>query len=499
MQTQKARIKTGIHGLDGVLGGGFPQGRLYLLEGPPGSGKTTLSLQFLLEGLRQGERCLYITLSETAEELREVAMAHGWSLEGLDLFELASAENALGDGRLQSVLHSWEVELDETVKLILAEVERIRPSRVVFDSLSELRLLAQDALRYRRQILSLKQYFAPQSATVLLVDDMTGSGDGRDGQLHSLCHGVVSLERLTLDFGSARRRLQVQKLRGVNFIAGYHDMVIREGGLDVFPRLIAAEHHTKFSGEPISSGVPEIDSLLGGGPLRGTSTLLTGPAGSGKTNVALQYVWAACERGERCCIFEFDERIGTLLTRAEALDIDLGRHIESGLLEILQIDPAEISPGEFSWNLQTAVEQRGCSVLVIDSLNGYVSAMPQEKQLMLQLHEMLSYLNQKGVATFLINPQHGLVGTMALGNLNVSYIADAVVLFRFFEAKGRIRKAISVIKNRGGAHEDTIRELKIDARGISLSPALNEFKGILTGTPEFVGNSAELLGRPHAQ
>ncbi len=499
MQTQKARIKTGIQGLDGILAGGFPQGRLYLLEGPPGSGKTTLSLQFLLEGLRQGERCLYITLSETADELREVASAHGWSLEGLDLFELASAEDALGDGRLQSVLHSWEVELDETVKLILAEVERIRPSRVVFDSLSELRLLAQDALRYRRQILSLKQYFAPQSATVLLVDDMTGSGDERDGQLHSLCHGVVSLERLTLDFGSARRRLQVQKLRGVNFIAGYHDIVIRTGGLEVFPRLIAAEHHDKFIGELISSGVAEIDSLLGGGPLRGTSTLLTGPAGSGKTNVALQYVWAACERGERCCIFEFDERIGTLLTRAEALDIDLARHIESGLLEILQIDPAEISPGEFSWNIQTAVEQRGCSLLVIDSLNGYVAAMPQEKQLMLQLHEMLSYLNQKGVATFLINPQHGLVGTMAIGNLNVSYIADAVILFRFFEAKGRIRKAISVIKNRGGAHEDTIRELKIDAKGLSVSTALKEFTGILTGTPEFVGDSTELLERSYAE
>lgn len=498
MQTQSSRVTTGIHGLDTILSGGLPQGRLYLLEGPPGSGKTTLSLQFLLEGLRRGERCLYVTLSETAEELREVASAHGWSLDGLHLFELGSAEDALGNGRLQSVLHSWEVELDETVNLILGEVDRIGPSRVVFDSLSELRLLAQDSLRYRRQILAFKQFFAPKSATVIMVDDLTSTGDDRDGQLHSLCHGVMSLERLTLDFGAARRRLQVQKLRGVNFVAGYHDMVIRSGGVDVFPRLIASHHHEEFHETPIASGVDEIDNLLGGGPLRGTSTLLTGPAGSGKTNVALQYVWAACERGETCCIFEFDERIGTLLTRAKALGIDLGRHVDNGRLEIMQMDPAEISPGEFSWNVQQAVEQRGCSVLVIDSLNGYVAAMPQEKQLMLQLHEMLSYLNQKGVATFLVNPQHGLVGTMSTGNLNVSYIADAVILFRFFEAQGRIRKAISVIKNRGGAHEDTIRELKINRRGLAVSGPLGEFKGILTGTPEFVGDSATLLGHAHA-
>jgi circadian clock protein KaiC len=327
---------------------------------------------------------------------------------------------------------------------------------------------------------------------------MTSTGDDRDGQLHSLCHGVVSLERLTLDFGAARRRMQVQKLRGVNFIAGYHDMVIRSGGLEVFPRLIASEHHEKFGESPIGSGVPEIDNLLGGGPLRGTSTLLTGPAGSGKTNVALQYVWAACERGETCCIFEFDERIGTLLSRAQSLDIGLEPHIAAGRLEIVQMDPAEISPGEFAWRVRKAVEERGCCVLVIDSLNGYVAAMPQEKQLMLQLHEMLSYLNQKGVATFLINPQHGLVGSMSTGNLNVSYIADAVILFRFFEAQGRIRKAISVIKNRGGAHEDTIRELKISRKGISVSAPLNQFKGILTGTPEFVGDSSSLLAHPYA-
>ncbi|MET0131682.1 MAG: ATPase domain-containing protein [Stenotrophomonas chelatiphaga] len=486
-------VSTGNVGLNTILRGGLPANRLYLLEGQPGSGKTTLALQYLMEGVQAGESCLYVTLSETADELHEVAQSHGWSLDGIHLFELASADEVLGDGRQQSILHPWELELGGTVGLIQQEVDRVKPTRVVFDSLSELRLLAQDALRYRRQVLALKQFLSPRNITVMLVDDLTGEVDGRDAQLHSLCHGVISLERFTLDFGSAKRRMQVQKLRGVNFIAGYHDLAITTGGMKIFPRLIASEHHVDFVGDALPSGIDELDALLSGGPLRGTSTLLTGPAGSGKTNIVLQYVAAACTRGEHCCLFEFDERTGTLLTRADALGFDLRPHIASGMLKLKQMDPAEISPGEFACMVRESVEDDHCRVLVIDSLNGYLISMPQEKQLMLQIHELLSYLNQSGVSTFLVNPQHGLVGSMATGDLNVSYMADTVILFRFFEAQGRIRKALSVIKNRSGAHEDTIRELRIDQGGLRIGAPLDNFRGVLTGTPSFVGAPGPLL------
>jgi circadian clock protein KaiC len=485
-------ISTGNSGLDTVLKGGLPPNRLYLLEGAPGSGKTTLALQFLREGVARGEPVLYITLSETREELRIVAASHGWDLDGFDVFELESADDALGGERDQSILHPWEMELGETVRLIQGEVERIRPARVVFDSLSEMRLLAQDPLRYRRQVLSLKQFFSGRAVTVLLVDDLTASADGRDAALHSLCHGVITLERLTLDFGAARRRMQVQKLRGVDFIAGYHDLIIRRGGVDIFPRLIAADHHTSFSDDMVPSGVAELDALLGGGPLRGTSTLLTGPAGTGKTTIALQYLHAACMRGEPCTIFEFDERIGTLMTRAKAFGLGIEGHVEMGWMSIQQIDPAEISPGEFAARVRAEVEERGVRMIVIDSLNGYMAAMPQEQQLLLQMHELLSYLSQQGVVTFLINPQSGLVGSMAT-NLNISYVADAVILLRFFEAAGRVRKAISVIKNRGGMHEDAIREFRIDQSGIRVGEPLRSFKGVLTGTPEYIGITKPLM------
>lgn len=485
------RISSGNKGLDTILRGGLPPERLYLVEGEPGSGKTTLGLQFLAEGVRRGERVLYITLSETSEELRAVAASHGWTLDGVELFELSSAEEVLGEGREQSILHSWEVELGGTIRLIQEQVDRINPRRVVFDSLSELRLLAQDPLRYRRQVLALKQFFAGRKTTVLLVDDLTTSG-GRDAHLHSLCHGVITLERRTLDFGASRRRMQVQKLRGVSFIGGYHDLEIRTGGLDIYPRLIASHHHAPFVGDPTSSGLPALDALLSGGPLRGTSTLVTGPAGAGKTTVALQYLYAACERGEAATLYEFDERIGTLLVRAEAMGMDLKKHIDGGCLKIQQVDPAEMSPGEFAANLREQVEVRKARLIVVDSLNGYLSAMPQEKQMLLQLHEMLSYLNQQGVVTLLINPQQGLVGPMG-ANLDVSYIADTVVLIRFFEAGGRIRKAISIIKNRGGPHEDTIRELRIDGHGVRIGEPLVDFRGVMTGTPEYIGVSAPLM------
>ena len=490
--TTQAAISTGNTGLDAILKGGLPPDRLYLVEGAPGSGKTTLALEFLREGAASGERVLYVTLSETREELETVAASHGIDLAGFDLFEFGSAAAVLGDGTDQSVLHPWEFELGETIRLIQDEVERVQPCRVVFDSLSELRLLAQDPLRYRRQVLALKQFFAGRRTTVWLIDDMTGGAEGRDAHLHSLCHGVITLERLTLDFGAARRRLQVQKLRGVDFIAGFHDFVIRRGGLDVFPRLIAADHHSPYVGDPVPSGVAELDALLGGGPLRGTSTLITGPAGTGKTTIALQYIYAACQRGEPGVIYQFDERIGTLLARARAFGLDLAPHVESGCIRIEQVDPAELSPGEFASRVRRQVEDHGARAVMIDSLNGYLTAMPQEQQLILQMHELLSFLNQKGVVTFLINPQQGLVGTMA-SNLNVSYIADAVMLLRFFEAEGRIRKAISILKNRGGRHEDTIRELRIDTGGIRVGEPLSAFSGILTGTPSYVGVAAPLM------
>ena len=487
-----SRISTGNPGLDIILKGGLPPNRLYLLEGAPGSGKTTFALQFLLDGIRQGERCLYITLSETSEELHAVAASHGWELDGIDLFEFASAEEVLGGDRDQSVLYSWEVELGETVKLIEAQVERTNPRRVVFDSLSEMRLLAQDPLRYRRQVLALKQYFAGRDTTVILVDDLTSTGGERDTHLHSLCHGVITLERLTLDFGAARRRLQVQKMRGIDFVAGYHDLIIRKGGIDVFPRLIAADHEPARSREIMSSGIAELDALFGGGPMRGTSTLVSGPAGTGKTSLAMQFVVACCERGEPATMYQFDERVSTLLSRSGALENQLHKFIDSGCLVIKQVNPAELSPGEFAAMVRGEVEQRGARMIVIDSLNGYLAAMPQEQQLILQMHELLSYLSHHGVITFLINPQQGLVGSMST-NLNISYVADAVVLIRFFEAEGRIRKAISILKNRGGEHEDAIRELRIDAHGIRIGEPLTSFRGVLTGTPEYVGAGGPLM------
>ncbi len=491
--SKQNRVSTGNAGLDTILRGGLPPGRMYLLEGTPGSGKTTLGLRFLLEGVQHQEPVLYITLSESREELIEVADSHGLSLDGVAIFELASADDALGHGTEQSILHPWEAELGQTVALIRTEVERVGPTRVVFDSLSELRLLAQDPLRFRRQVLALKQFFDPLNVTVILVDDLAGTAGAGDGHLHSICHGVITLERLTLEFGAARRRLQVQKLRGIDFTAGYHDFNIRRGGLDIFPRLIAMDHNVPFVGDPVPSGNEELDNLLFGGPLRGTTTLITGPSGTGKTNIALQYLDAACRRGEPCAMFEFDERIGTMFTRANALGFDLPGHVERGLLQVHQVDPAELSPGEFVARVRQHVERDGVRLLVIDSLNGYLAAMPQEQQLILQLHELLSYLNQRGVTTLLISAQHGLVGTMGTGSLSVSYIADAVLLLRYFEAEGRIRKAISVLKNRSGAHEDTIRELRIDASGLRIGEPLSSFSGVLTGTPEYLGSSIPLM------
>jgi len=475
------RAETKIPGLDEVLNGGFIEHRMYLLEGSPGSGKTTLALQFLFAGVALGEKCMYITLSETKDELSAGADSHGWSLDGIHVVELVAEEVDLEAESQLTMYHPSEVELAETTKKVLSEVERIQPTRLVFDSLSELRLLAQSALRYRRQILALKQFFTGRKCTVLLLDDKTA--EVSDLQLHSIAHGVIALEQHAPVYGSARRRLQVLKFRGTNFRGGFHDYSIREGGLQIFPRLIASEHSTDFIRGRIESGITALDTLLGGGPDRGTSTLLIGPAGSGKSTIAVQYAVAAASRGDHAAIFAFDESQATLEARTNSLGIELRQGMLGGQVQIQQIDPTELSPGEFAFRVQQAVEVDKARVVVIDSLNGYLHAMPQEQFLTAQLHELLTYLGRQGVTTLMVVAQHGMTGITMQAPVDTSYLADSVVLLRYFEYAGKVKKAISVVKKRSGAHEESIRELRFDATGIHLSDPLVQFRGVLTGVP----------------
>jgi circadian clock protein KaiC len=483
---------TGIAGLDLILGGGFPVHRIYLLQGDPGVGKTTVGMHFLMSGRAAGERCLYIALSETKSEIMSVVESHGWTLEGIDLVELSALEQSSGLEAENTLFQPSEVELHETTRRLLGEIERIRPSRVVFDSLSELRLLAQTPLRYRRQILALKQYFADKQTTVLLLDDRTSDPD--DQQLQSLAHGVVSMGQSTPAYGADRRRLRISKLRGVPFHSGYHDFAIRAGGVEVFPRLAPGSQHNELRGDRLSSGIVELDRMLGGGLDFGTSTLILGPAGTGKSSIAIQYAVAAAQRGERAALFMFDERVGTVFERSRALGFDLEAQMTSGMLTIQQIDPAEMGAGEFAHRVHTAVERTKCRLVIIDSLNGYLHSMASEKQLGVQLHELLAYLANLGVATVMVMAQHGLAGPMH-SPIDVSYVADTVVLLRYFESQGRIRKAISVMKKRSGAHEDAIRELTLDVRGLTVGDPLTQFMGVLTGVPRFVGSSEELTKR----
>jgi circadian clock protein KaiC len=454
---------------------------LYLVDGDPGAGKTTLSLQFLLEGIRNKEKCLYITLSETREELVAGAQSHGWSLDGIEVLELIAQEEDLDGETSVTMYHPSEVELSETTKKVLDAVERTNPSRVVFDSLSEMRLLAQSSLRYRRQILALKQFFIGRNCTVLLLDDKTS--DGHDLQLQSIAHGVVSLEQLAPIYGKERRRLRVTKLRGSAFRGGFHDFSIKDGGLHAYPRLVAVEHSEPFDRSRIKSGITALDTLLGGGPDRGTSTLLMGPAGSGKSTIAVQYAVAAAKRGDHAVIFAFDESIATLEARTEALGINLKQGQGAGEIEVTSIDPAELSPGEFTFLVREAVERDHAKVVVIDSLNGYMNAMPEERFLTAQLHEILSYLGRQGVTTLMVVAQHGLMGSNMQSPVDTSYLADSVVLLRYFEYAGEVKKAVSVLKKRSGAHEGTIRELYFDGEGIHLGEPLRNFRGIMTGSP----------------
>ena len=486
-----APISTGVPGLDDILHGGYASCRAHLIEGRPGSGKTTLGLQFLLDGVRQGERCLYITLAESKRELVSMADRHGWSLDGLDVFELVPPELSVDPKLQQTLVYSSDLELGETVQMALAEVERVKPTRVVFDSLSEIRLLSQGSLRYRRQVLALKSFFLLHDVTVLFLDDLTLEQD--DLNLHSLSHAVIRVDQQAPAYGSERRRIRVVKMRGTAFWGGYHDLVITKGGLNVFPRLVAARHHQVFPAERVCSGVGELDTLLGGGLDRGTSMLLIGPSGAGKSTLSLAYLTAALDRGERALIASFDEASHVLLQRAAGVGMDLSGHLEEGNLRIEQVDPANLSPGEFASKIRDAVERNATRLVVIDSLNGYLNAMPEEQFMLLQMHELLTYLNQQGVVTILILAQHGLVGQMASA-VDLTYLSDTVVLLRFFEAAGRIRRAISVMKKRTGSHEDTIREFRIHSAGIRVGPPLEEFRGVLTGVPTFAGNSASLLG-----
>jgi circadian clock protein KaiC len=473
------------------MAGGYPQGHLYLVEGDPGTGKTTLAMQFLMEGIRQKEAGLYITLSESADELAGVARSHGWSLDGIEVFELMPDEEALRPDAQYTVFHPSEVELTNTTQAIFEAVQRVKPVRVVVDSLSELRLLAQESLRYRREILAFKQFFIHNNATVLLLDDRTA--EAGDPQLRSLAHGVVLLEQLALDYGAERRKLRVAKMRGVRYRGGYHDYTIRTGGIEVFPRLIAAEHHASFERRSVESGVAELDTLLGGGLDRGTASLISGPAGTGKTILSTQYACAAAARGHHVAFYLFDERLNTFVDRAKRLGMPLEKEMARGQLSLRQIDPAEISPGEFAHTVVGTVERENTQLVVIDSLNGYMSAMPDERLLDIRLHELLSYLAQCGVTTVMTLAQHGVFASPAGSQAEVSYLADSLLSLRFFEAFGEVRKAISVLKKRSGHHEHTIREFQITNHGVRVGEPLHDFQGVLTGVPDYVGEKQPLF------
>jgi circadian clock protein KaiC len=475
---------TGVPGLDDVLRGGLPRGCLYLIEGNPGVGKTTLAMQFLLEGKRRGEKTLYVTLSETRKELAAVADSHGWDMEGITIIELSTIERAMGGKGSTTLFQSAEVELTQLIKMLMEELERARPARMVLDSLSEVRMLAQSPLRYRREILRLKQQLEPLGCTVLLLDDRTS--EGTDVQVHSIVHGAVSLNAAPLKYGMFRRSLAVSKVRGVRFREGAHDYIIERGGLRVFARLIASEHHTPFRRTAALSGNHELDKLLGEGLHYGTSNLIIGPAGSGKSTISTMYAAAAAKRGERVNYYIFDETMATLVQRAEDMHISLSPHVQSGMLKIEQVDPAVISPGELAFRICSAVENDKVRVVVLDSLNGYITAMPHEDFLHLHLHELLTYLNQQGVMTVMVLAQHGLIGPMGTP-IDVSYLADSVIITRFFEALGSIRKAISIIKKRSGPHEATVRELSMSAGGVQVGPPLTDFQGVLTGVPSYLG------------
>lgn len=492
MAVGEAMVSTGISTFDDILGGGLTRNRFYMVQGVPGSGKTTLALQFLMEGARVGESVLYVTLSETEEEIRAVAASHGWSLDGVQVLEVIPTEETLSPEEQYTVFQPDEVELSETTKTILAEVEARKPARVAFDSLSELRLLAGSPLRYRRQMLGFKQYFAGRRCTVVVLDDCTATDD--DPQLQSIAHGIIELNQEAPLFGSARRRVRVVKYRGREFVGGYHDFRIARGGLRVFPRLVASATRGEGVSGALSSGVAELDQLLGGGLERGTSTLLSGGPGTGKSTIAAQYAVEAARRGERAALFLFDESVSTMKKRLNALALDVEPLMASGRLTMQQVDPAELSPGELLYTVARTATQEHASIIVLDSLNGFLNAMPHDRVLSVQLHELLTYLGQQGAATLLVAVQRGLIGLAMNSPVDASYLADTVLLLRYFEYKGAIRGAMSVLKKRSGPHERTIREFAIGPGGVRVGPALERFHGVLTGVPRYEGDDLPSLG-----
>ena len=490
MKTLQTLCPIGVDGLDEIVKGGLPSDRLYLLRGDPGVGKTTLALQFLLEGRRRGENGLYVTLSETKVEVQDIAASHGWDLSGLSIFELSALEQELAKNAENTFFHPSEIELNKTTDLLLRKIEEAKPKRLVLDSLSELRLLSDSALRYRRQMLALKQYFAGREMTVMFLDDHANGGD-----LHvqSIAHGVITIETLSSDYGAERRRVKVNKLRGVNFMGGYHDAVIQPGGLRVFPRLVAAEHVKDFKAGQIKTGIDHLDRLIGGGLDRGTSCLFLGPPGSGKSSLAAQFAITAAERGEKTLICLFEETKKVALARAKSMGMPLQKYVEAGTIELRQLDPGELAPGQFVDLVTEAVEKGKVKILLIDSLNGYLQAMPDVRFLNIQLHELLTFLSHRGIVTLLTVAQQGIMGSTMVAPVELTYLADTVMLLRYFEHHGEIRKAISVLKKRTGKHETTIRQILMDGKGIQVGEVLRDFEGVLTGVPTYTGSAPEIL------
>jgi circadian clock protein KaiC len=486
-QSKLPIIETGIPELDVILRGGLPKNRLHLIEGAPGTGKTTLGLRFLLDGVDRNLRCLYVTLSETTEELVTTASTHGWNTDGIEFFELIPEEAQ--PERQQTVLFPTEVEFGKTIEQLTKRIEEFNPDRIIIDSVSELRMLAQDKLQFRLQMTSLKRFLQQRDITVLLLDDLT---ENDKGDLHSFVHGVLSLGLFERDYGAARRRMRIAKMRGVNFQSGWHDYAIVTGEILVFPSLIAEEHESVVQGIPLLSVFDDLNSVFPQGLDRGTTTMLIGPSGAAKSTIAMSYALAAQRDGESASFFSFDETYETFQRRNESMNLDPTEAMDAERFYWRRMNPSRISPGEFVWQVRRDVEDRNVRVVVIDSINSYLSTMPEEQSLILHLHELLSYLNKRGIVTILVLAQQGVVGDVE-NPVDLSFLSDTVILCRFFEAAGTLRRALAIVKRRTGTHTLAIHEYRLSSSGMQVGPELTELRGIFTGVPAYTGAHEELL------